>query len=122
MLQALKSGQAVWYAVDQDYGLKHSVFSPFFGIEAATITATARFAGLNDSPTVMISHHRDYDARSWTIVFSPPIKGFPTGDDYQDARSINQVVEAEICKRPEQYLWLHRRFKTRPKGKSPVYQ
>ena len=121
VLQALKSGRAVWYAADQDYGAKHSVFAPFFGVEAATITATARFAGLNDSPVLMISHHRDYDERAWTIVFSSPIEGFPAGDDQEDARRINQVVEAEIRKHPDQYLWLHRRFKTRPPGESRLY-
>ena len=64
VLQALKEGRAVWYAADQDYGGKHSVFAPFFGVEAATITAAGRFAGLNGSPVVMLSHHRDYDERS----------------------------------------------------------
>ena len=122
VLQALKSGRAVWYAADQDYGKKHSVFAPFFGIEAATITATGRFAGLNDSPVVMVSHHRDYDARSWTISFGPPIEGIPTGNDQNDACRINQVVEAEIRKHPEQYLWLHRRFKSRPEGEPQIYR
>ena len=121
VLQALKSGRAVWYAADQDYGAKHSVFAPFFGVEAATITATARFAGLNDSPVVMISHYRDYEARAWTIVFSEPIAEFPTADDRSDAIRINQVLEAAIRKQPEQYLWLHRRFKTRPAGDASVY-
>ena len=121
VLQALKSGRAVWYAADQDYGAKYSVFAPFFGVEAATITATARFAGLNGSPVVMLSHHRDYDERTWTIEFSSPIEGFPSGDDQQDACRINQVMEGEIRKRPEQYLWLHRRFKTRPTGEHQFY-
>lgn len=121
VLQALKEGRAVWYAADQDYGAKHSVFAPFFGVEAATIAATGRFAGLNGSPVVMLSHHRSYDERSWTIEFSPPIEGFPSGDDRQDACRINQVMEAEIRKHPEQYLWLHRRFKTRPAGEPGLY-
>ncbi len=122
VLQALKAGRAVWYAADQDYGAKHSVFAPFFGVEAATITATARFARLNDSPVVMISHHRDYSARRWNITFSAPLEGFPTGDDRQDAIKINQLLEAEIRKHPEQYLWLHRRFKTRPGGAQRPYE
>ncbi len=121
VLRALKSGRAVWYAPDQDYGPKHSVFAPFFGVEAATITATARFAALNDSPVVMLSHRRNYDERCWTIEFSPPIEGFPSGDDRRDACRINQVLEREIRKCPEQYLWLHRRFKTRPPGATRLY-
>ena len=121
VLQALKSGRAVWYAADQDYGAKHSVFAPFFGVEAATITATARFAGLNGSPVVMLSHHRDYEERCWTIEFSAPIEGFPSGDDRQDACTINQALEGKIRRHPEQYLWLHRRFKTRPSGERQFY-
>ena len=121
VLQALRSGRAVWYAADQDYGAKYSVFAPFFGVEAPTITATARFAGLNGSPVVMLSHRRNYDERCWTIEFSPPIEGFPSGDDQQDACRINQLMEGEIRKCPEQYLWLHRRFKTRPTGEPRLY-
>ena len=121
VLQALKSGRAVWYAADQDYGAKHSVFAPFFGVEAATITATARFAALNGSPVVMLSNHRNYAERSWTIEISPPIENYPTGDDQQDAHRINQVIEKEIRKHPEQYLWMHRRFKTRPPGEPGLY-
>ena len=121
VLQALKSGRAVWYAADQDYGAKYSVFAPFFGVEAATIMATARFAWLNGSPVVMLSHHRNYKQRSWTIEFSPPIEGFPSGDDREDACRINQVMEGEIRKCPEQYLWLRRRFKTRPPGEPGLY-
>lgn len=122
VLQALKSGRAVWYAADQDYGAKHSVFAPFFGVQAATITATGRFAGLNGSPVVMLSHYRNYDERSWTLEFSPPIEGFPSGDDQQDAARINQVLERAIRKCPEQYLWLHRRFKTRPAAEPQLYR
>ena len=122
VLRSLKSGRALWYAADQDYGPKHSVFAPFFGVEAATITATARFAALNGSPVIMLSQHRNYEERSWTVEFRPPLEGFPSGDDQQDARRINQAMEREIRKRPEQYLWLHRRFKTRPAGEPPFYR
>ena len=121
VLTALKAGRAVWYAADQDYGAKHSIFAPFFGIEAATITGTARIAALNNSPVVVLSHRRNYQERSWAITFSPAIERFPTGDDRADAIRINRLLEAEIRKHPEQYLWLHRRFKTRPPGEPPFY-
>ena len=121
VLAALKAGRAVWYAADQDYGAKHSVFAPFFGVEAATITGTARIAAFNGSPVVLLSQHRNYRQRSWTITFSPALKRFPTGDDRADAIRINRLIENEIRKRPHQYLWLHRRFKTRPPGAPPFY-
>ena len=121
VVRALKSGRAVWYAADQDYGAKHSVFAPFFGREAATITATARFAALNQSPVLLISQFRDYEARRWNITFGAPLEGLPTGDDRADAITINRRLEREIRKHPEQYLWLHRRFKTRPPFAYPLY-
>ncbi len=121
-LRMLKAGRAIWYAADQDYGAKHSVFAPFFGVETATITATSRFARFNNSPVLMMTQHRDYAARRWSITFGPPLENFPTGDDRADATRTNQIVEAEVRKHPEQYLWLHKRFKTRPAGEAPFYR
>ena len=122
VLRRLKRGRAIWYAADQDYGRKHSVFAPFFGVQAATIVATSRFARLNNSPVVMMRQVRDWDRCGWTITFSPIIEHFPSGDDEADARRMNQLIEEEVRKCPEQYLWLHKRFKTRPEGEPPFYQ
>ena len=119
-LRSLGAGRAVWYAADQDYGAKHSVFAPFFGIEAATIRA-ARFARFNNSPAIMLSMRRHYRERRWTMTFSPVIEQFPTGDERADATRINGLIEAQIRTCPEQYLWLHRRFKTRPPGMPNPY-
>jgi KDO2-lipid IV(A) lauroyltransferase len=121
VLTRLKEGHTVWYAADQDYGRKVSVFAPFFGVPAATITATARFARFNASPVMFISHFRDPDARTWSLHLREIDDGYPTGDDVEDARRINAVIEAEIRRHPDQYLWLHRRFKTRPPGEPRPY-
>ena len=121
-LRMLKAGRAIWYAADQDYGPKVSVFAPFFGVQTATITATSRFARFNDSPVLPMSQHRDYRARHWSITFGPPLVDFPTNDDEADAARTNQVIEAEVRKHPEQYLWLHKRFKTRPSGEASFYR
>ena len=120
-LRSLKAGRALWYAPDQDYGPKHSVFAPFFGIDAATITAPARLAAVNQTPVLLLSQRRNYAARTWTLKFQPAPPGFPCGDERKDAAAINQAIEAEVRKRPEQYLWLHRRFKTRPPGERALY-
>ncbi|MCZ0944048.1 MAG: LpxL/LpxP family Kdo(2)-lipid IV(A) lauroyl/palmitoleoyl acyltransferase [Gammaproteobacteria bacterium] len=120
-LLALKAGHAIWYAADQDYGPKHSVFAPFFGVSAATITATAQLARHNGSPVLMMSQHRDPEERSWTIRFEPPLANFPSGDAPSDAAAVNQAIEKAVRRAPEQYLWLHRRFKTRPPGKPGFY-
>ncbi len=120
-LKRLKQGRAIWYAADQDYGAKHSVFAPFFGVPAATIVATSRFARLNDSPVLLMRQTRDEANRRWQITFSAVVENFPSGDDQQDAERMNALLEAEIRLHPEQYLWLHKRFKTRPPGEAPFY-
>ncbi len=121
-LRALRSGHAVWYAADQDYGPKHSVFAPFFGVQTATITAGSRLASFNQAPMLMLVQHRDYATRSWTLRFEPVPSGFPSKDDGNDAACINQLIEAAVRKHPDQYLWLHRRFKTRPPGEPSFYK
>jgi len=117
-LRSLKRGHTLWYAPDQDYGLKHSVFVPFFGVEAATITATSRFADFNKSPVIFFSHYRNKDNSGYHLDFSPVIKAYPSGDNIADARRMNQIIEDAIRERPDQYLWLHKRFKTQASGKS----
>ena len=120
-LRRLKKGRVIWYAADQDYGPKHSVFAPFFGIQAATIVATSRFARLNNSPVLMMQQTRDWDRTGWTIEFFPVLEDFPSGDDVADATRLNGLIEATIRKHPAQYLWLHKRFKTRPPGEASFY-
>jgi len=117
-MRSLKQGHTLWYAPDQDYGAKHSVFVPFFGVEAATITATARFAGFNDSAVIFFSHYRNADNSGYHLEFSPIVEAYPSGDDNADAIRINKIIEEAIRKCPEQYLWLHKRFKTQAAGKS----
>ena len=118
VLRRLRKGRVVWYAPDQDYGAKHSVFVPFFGNQAATITATSRFAGINDSAVVFYSHYRNEDNSGYHLHFSPALENYPTGDQKQDAITINRIVEEAIRKQPDQYLWLHKRFKTQATDKS----
>ncbi len=120
-LRRLKSGRTIWYAADQDYGRKHSVFAPFFGTPAASITGTSRLASFNGSPVLLLSNFRNLETLTWSIHFGKPIEGYPTGDDVKDATTINQIIEQAINGHPEQYLWMHRRFKTRPEGGQPVY-
>lgn len=117
-LRSLKAGHTLWYAPDQDYGPRHSVFVKFFGVPAATITATTRFASLNDSAVVFFSHYRKEDNSGYHLDFSDALSDYPTGDEEADAARINSIIEAAIRKHPEQYIWLHKRFKTQAAGKS----
>ena len=122
--RCLKDGHVVWYAPDQDYGPRRAVFVPFFGQPAATTTATSRFAAHNDSPVLFFSHYRNADNSGYHLKLSPPLPGYPSGDDEKDARQITTIIEDAVRVQPDQYLWLHRRFKTPVPGtdKTPYDQ
>ena len=122
ILKRLKQGRGMWYAADQDYGIKHSVFAPFFGIDTATITMSSRLAGKNKSAVLMLHQFRDLSSQTWTLKFTPVLDNFPSGDDLADATRLNSMLEAELRNVPAQYLWMHRRFKTRPAGEVPFYK
>lgn len=121
LFRSLKQNRAVWYAVDQDYGRKDIVFAPFFDVPAGTITATSRIAERSGCKVVPFSHFRRDDGPGYDIYFHPALEGFPSGDDLKDATLINQTIEREIRRAPDQYLWMHRRFKTRPDQNAPGF-
>jgi len=120
VIRALRKNRIIWYAPDQDFGIKQSVYAPFFGTPAATITATTRIVGLNKSPILMLAQHRLPDGR-YELELFPIIEPFPTGNDEADATRINAELERAIRKDPAQYMWVHKRFKTHPKGKNYLY-
>ena len=120
-LKHLRSGKIIWYAPDQDYGIKHSVFAPFFGIQAATITATERIASSNSSPVLCFSVKRDNKRCKWRLLIATEIENFPAESSFESARILNNALEKIIRECPEQYLWMHRRFKTRPPGEVSFY-
>ena len=120
-MKALKAGHTVWYAPDQDYGIKQGLFAPFFGIQAATVYATARLAEKTGAVVVPFTNIRLPGNQGYKITVYPALEGFPSGDDLADATRINQLVEEYIRVQPEQYLWAHRRFKTRPVGEADFY-
>lgn len=119
--RALRNGSVIWYAPDQDYGRKQSVFVPFFGVPASTVTATARFAQMGKARVVPFSQVRLPGAAGYRVTVHPPLEDFPAGDDLADAIRINTLIEDFIRQQPDQYLWAHRRFKTRPQGEEPLY-
>ncbi|NOQ81094.1 MAG: LpxL/LpxP family Kdo(2)-lipid IV(A) lauroyl/palmitoleoyl acyltransferase [Methylophaga sp.] len=116
MVRALRKNKIVWYAPDQDFGRKVSVFAKFFGVTAATIPATGRIVKMSGAEVLPFTPRREEDG-SYTISIGEPLTDFPTGDDIVDAQRMNNLLEQEIRKSPEQYLWIHRRFKTQPDSK-----
>ena len=121
MLKVLRSGRAIWYAPDQDYGRKQSIFVPLFGVMAATVTATTKFARLGRAQVVPFTQERLADGSGYRLVIHPPLQNFPGESEEADCLRINQWIESVVRANPEQYLWAHRRFKTRPEGEAKLY-
>ena len=122
MLKVLRAGRAIWYAPDQDYGPKQSIFVPLFGIPAATVTATTKFARLGKAQVVPFTQERLADGSGYRLVIHPPLEDFPGESEEADCRRINQWIEQAVGQCPAQYLWAHRRFKTRPEGEPKLYR
>lgn len=120
MIRLLRQGDILWYAPDQDYGTAHAVFVPFFGIPAATITATSRIAKMGKAAVIPTAHYRLPGGR-YEIEFGPALDNFPCGEDEADTARINQTIEHYVRKHPEQYLWVHKRFKHQPPGQPKRY-
>lgn len=122
LVSALKKGEAVWFAPDQDYGRKGSSFAPFFAVEnVATTNGTFVISRLSGAPMLTVTMIRKADNSGYRLFISPELKNYPQ-DETEAAAYINKVIEKEIMRAPEQYLWVHRRFKTRPVGESSLYK
>lgn len=122
MLKVLRAGGVVWYAPDQDYGAQRSLFVPLFGVQAATVTATSKFARLGRARVVPFTQTRLADGSGYKVTVHPALADFPGESEEADCLRINQWIEQAIRQQPEQYLWAHRRFKTRPAGEPKLYR
>ncbi|PVZ66367.1 LpxL/LpxP family acyltransferase [Pelagibaculum spongiae] len=105
---------------DQDFGPKRSVFMPFFGVNTATVMSTSDFARQTFASVAIVTIY--LEKTGYVVKFSAPLKNFPSDDSFADTLRLNQLTEQRILEHPEQYLWQHRRFKTRPEGESSLYQ
>ncbi|GAA5192172.1 LpxL/LpxP family Kdo(2)-lipid IV(A) lauroyl/palmitoleoyl acyltransferase [Ferrimonas gelatinilytica] len=121
MVKALRQGEMLWYTQDQDGGRRGSVFVDFFGIPASTPAGATTLAKLGRAKVVPFFVERNADHSGYTIEMLPALEGFPTGDEIADTQRCNKVTEQLVRKRPEQYMWLHRRFKTRPSKDDPKF-
>lgn len=116
MIKALRGGEIIWYAPDHDYGRRNAVFVPFFAVPDAA-TTTGSYYLLRSSPNskvVPFAPLRNADGSGYTVTISPPVDFSDLNSETEIAARMNKVVEREILKGAEQYMWLHRRFKTRP--------
>ncbi|AXA33057.1 lysophospholipid acyltransferase family protein [Francisella adeliensis] len=124
VIKSLKKGYSMWYAPDQDFGLEssgyeNSVFAPFFGEMCSTLTVTPWLAEKTKASVLPVYYVREKCLKKYKIVFGEPLEF--TGDVYHDAKITNDFLESAVRKYPEQYLWQHRRFRTRPNGEPQIY-
>lgn len=119
IMKAINNSLPIWYAPDQDLGKNNSIFAPLFGIQTATASSTARLAKNKNTRVIPYSFFRT--KHGYEMSFDKPLKNYPSGDVIKDASKTNQILEKQILKHPEQYLWIHRRFKTRPEGEKSFY-
>lgn len=117
----LRNGGTLWYAPDQDMRSKDSVFVPFFGVPAATITATHHLARMSGALVIPFFHQRLPAGEGYALRLGAPLENFPGPDVLDDTARVNACIEQMVREAPEQYLWVHKRFKTRPLGQPPVY-
>ena len=115
-----KEKRALWYAPDQDFGRDRSVFSPWFGVPTATLIGTSVLAKLGGA-RVLPAYFRRLPQGGYELTTLPALENFPSGDEQADADRWQKLLEDYVRKYPEDYFWLHRRFKTRPMGESSVY-
>jgi len=121
MLRSLKNNKILWLAADQNFGHKGSVFADFFGIPAATNTAPIRLAEISGAAVVPFFTQRLNNGEIYKIILQPVLDNFPSGDTTKDSLRINQLIESQVRQAPEQYLWVHRRFKDRPNDEKSFY-
>ncbi|HIF9062360.1 TPA: LpxL/LpxP family Kdo(2)-lipid IV(A) lauroyl/palmitoleoyl acyltransferase [Photobacterium damselae] len=123
MLDSLNSGARVWYAPDHDYGMKRSAFAPLFAVEnACTTTGTSLLVDNSDCAIVPFTIVRLNQSGQYKLtIHKPLIDQFPKENPVEGAKFVNKIVEQSILTEPSQYMWLHRRFKTRPENEASLY-
>ncbi len=119
-LRHLKQGGALWFAPDQDTLRGDNVFVPFFGEPARSLTSTHQLARMSGAAVFAFFHRREPDG-SYTLEVKPAFEDFPSSDATADTTRVMAAIEAMARAAPEQYLWLHKRFKRRPEGAPPIY-
>lgn len=120
-VKAMKAGRPFYYLPDLDYGRKETIFAPFFGVPAATITGLSRLARLAGAAVVPCVTHMLPGGEGYVVRFGEPWVDFPSADVEADTRRMNSWLEGVVRTMPEQYYWVHRRFKTRPRGDARFY-
>jgi KDO2-lipid IV(A) lauroyltransferase len=121
LLRAIKAGHGFFNLPDMDFGRKDAAFVPFFGVPAATLLAPSRMARMLNMVVQPVIAELLPGGKGWRVRYMAPLENFPTADAVADTARMNRFIEGEILKQPAQYLWVHKRFKTRPEGEPGFY-
>lgn len=121
IVKAMREGYPLLYLPDQDFAARDAMFIPFFGVPASTLTSVSRLAQMTGSRILPCIPRVLPDGRGYEIRFYPAWENYPTDDVEADARRVNEFIEQRVLEMPEQYFWLHKRFKTRPEGEEKLY-
>jgi len=121
MLASVREGRPLYYLPDQDYGPRDAIFVPFFGVSAATIPGLSRIARVARAKVLPCVTRMLPRGEGYVLTIEPPWENFPTDDLVADTRRMNDYIERRIAAMPEQYNWMHKRFKTRPPGEARFY-
>jgi KDO2-lipid IV(A) lauroyltransferase len=121
MLRSLAENSAVWYAADQSYRRKYSALVPFFGVPAMTNTATSRLAKISGATVLTYFGRRLPDDSGYVLNIGAPLENFPSDDLVEDTTRLMKELETYVRQCPEQYCWIHKRFKGRPEPYPDIY-
>ena|SRR5471030_1945114 len=117
----MRAGRPLYYLPDQDFGSRKSIFVPFFGVQTATIPTLSRLARLTGARVLPCIVRLLPWGRGYHVRIEPPWTDFPTADRVADTRRMNAYIESRVLETPEQYVWMHKRFRTRPPGEAALY-
>ncbi|MCP4876819.1 MAG: lipid A biosynthesis lauroyl acyltransferase [Gammaproteobacteria bacterium] len=121
LIKGIKNKIPTWYAPDQDFRRERNEFAPFMGIPTATISASSRLARSSGAAMLPYYPERKKDGSGYILHIDPPLENFPSDNKFEDASAVNQSIEKYVRLFPENYTWIHQRFKTRPAGEPPFY-
>jgi KDO2-lipid IV(A) lauroyltransferase len=121
LMKGIRQQIPTWYAPDQDFKRERNVFAAFMGVATATISASSRMAQATNAAMLPYYPERKQDGTGYILHIEAPLVDFPSDDEIADASAINRSIETWVRKFPENYMWIHQRFKTRPPGEAPFY-
>jgi KDO2-lipid IV(A) lauroyltransferase len=121
LLRGFKDGLGLQLSPDLDLGPRDALFVPFFGVQAATVTALSRLARLADAVIVPVVVRQLPGGEGYVLRMYPAWENYPGESVEADTRHMNAFIEQRVLEMPEQYYWVHKRFKTRPEGEPRIY-